>query len=117
MTRAEIELIQQALGLRQPFIVESGAAALIPRGYFGHDLPDVSDGGKYVRLEIARPHAHTVQTLRNVAARFGVEIVGFSDLSAADVGRECGFCLSRARAAKMREYSEPVTTTLPGRCR
>ena len=120
MARAEIELIQRAFGLRQPFIAESGAAAFIPRGYFGHDLPDASDDGKYVRVELARPHTHTVQTLRDVAARVGVEIIGFSEMSAEDVARECGLPLSRARAAKMREYSEPVrlsTATVDGRRR
>src|SRR5919197_4268057 len=58
MTRAEIELIQRALRLRQPFIAECGGAAFIPRGDFGPDLPHASDDGKYVRVEVARPHTH-----------------------------------------------------------
>jgi mannosyl-3-phosphoglycerate phosphatase len=120
MTRAEIELIQQDLGLRHPFIAESGGAAFIPRGYFGPDLPDALDDGKYVRINVAEPYTHVVETLHDVAAGVGVEIVGFNDMSDEDVARERGLPLSRARAAKMREYSEPIrlsTSTADGRNR
>ncbi len=33
-TRAEIELIQQELGINHPFVSENGAAVFLPRGYF-----------------------------------------------------------------------------------
>jgi mannosyl-3-phosphoglycerate phosphatase family protein len=113
MTRAEIELIQRDLGLRHPFIAENGAAAFIPRGYFGPDLPDISDRGNYVRVEFAASHARAVRTIRDVAAHVGVGITGFSDMSTEDVARECGLPLSRARAAKLREYSEPIRLSTP----
>jgi mannosyl-3-phosphoglycerate phosphatase len=113
MTRAEIERLQRDLGLRQPFVAESGAAAFIPRGYFGPDLPDASDGGNYVRVEFAKPYTHAVQTLRDVAAQLGIGIIGFSDMCAEDIARECGLPLPRARAAKLREYSEPFRVTAP----
>jgi mannosyl-3-phosphoglycerate phosphatase len=108
MPRAEIELLQRDLQLRQPFIAEGGAAAFIPRGYFGYELPDACDDGKYVRVEFARPYTHSIEVLRDTANRLGIDIIGLSDMSAEDVARECGLPICRARAAKMREYSEPI---------
>jgi predicted mannosyl-3-phosphoglycerate phosphatase (HAD superfamily) len=108
MPRAEIELLQRGLELRQPFITEGGAAAFIPRGYFGYELPDACDDGKYVRVEFARPYAHSIEVLRDTANRLGIDIIGLSDMSTEDVARECGLPICRARAAKMREYSEPI---------
>ena len=33
-TRAQVERTQQELGIKHPFVVENGSAALIPAGYF-----------------------------------------------------------------------------------
>lgn len=34
MTRAELEVYQQKLGIKEPLICETGAAILIPDGYY-----------------------------------------------------------------------------------
>src|SRR5262249_9530847 len=39
MTRAELEMVQQTIALREPFICESGAALLVPHGYFSFAVP------------------------------------------------------------------------------
>jgi mannosyl-3-phosphoglycerate phosphatase len=105
-TRAELELIQQELGIRQPFVVEGGAAAFIPRGYFGAAVKDAREIAGYEALEFGRPYADVVQFLRDTARRLAIEVVGFSDMSVEQVATECRLPLLRARLAKLREYVE-----------
>ena len=45
--------------------------------------------------------------MHGAAARLGIEVVGFSDMSVEDVAIECDLPLLRARLAKLREYTEP----------
>ena len=107
MTRAELEIVQQGLRIRQPFICESGAAILIPDGYFPFDvLCDCALPG-YRVISFGRPYSEVVTVLHRVAARLDTPIVGFSDQSIDQVAKECGLSLPSARLAKLREYDEP----------
>ena len=56
-TRAEIEPIREALGLEDPFVVENGGAAYIPRGAF-EEAVGVLDFFGTVRR---RPVGHTLR--------------------------------------------------------
>jgi predicted mannosyl-3-phosphoglycerate phosphatase (HAD superfamily) len=100
-TRAEIESIQQALGLHHPFVCESGGAAFVPAGYFGFDVPHARDIAGYQAVEFGRPHAEIAQALRRTATRLRVDIVAFSDMSVDEVARETGLSLLQARLAKL----------------
>lgn len=113
-TRAEIEQIQQDLGIRHPFVCESGGAAFIPAGYFRFDVPSTRDVAGYHAVEFGRPYAEVVQALHRAAARQRVEIVGFSDMSVEEVARECDLPLLQARLAKLREYGERFRVVDPG---
>jgi mannosyl-3-phosphoglycerate phosphatase len=107
MTRAELDMIQQQLGIRQPFICESGAAIHVPDAYFPFDIP----GGRRLpggtALEFGRPYSEVAGILRRCAARLDIPILGFQDQSVEQVAGECGLSLSSARLAKLREYEEP----------
>jgi mannosyl-3-phosphoglycerate phosphatase family protein len=106
-TRAEVEAIQQELGITHPFICENGAAVFIPNGYFGFDIPHARDIAGYKAVEFGRPYTEVVRRLHHAAGRLGVEIVGFGDMSVEDVAVDCGLPLLQARLAKLREYTEP----------
>jgi mannosyl-3-phosphoglycerate phosphatase len=106
-TRAELEHIQQELGIRDPFICESGAAAFIPRGCFGGDVPGARQIAGYNAVEFGRTYSEVVAILHRTARHLRVAIQGFSDMSVEDVARECQVTLLRARLAKLREYDEP----------
>jgi mannosyl-3-phosphoglycerate phosphatase len=108
-TRAELELLQQELGLRQPFLAESGSAAFIPSGYFGYRPPDASERSGYEVLEFGPPYAEVIGILRATAAKLGVAIRGFSEMPLDAVAEACGVPLLRARLATLREYVEPFT--------
>ena len=107
MTRAQLETVQQALGIAQPFMCESGAAVVIPSDYFPLDVPFDRELIGYRVVEFGRPHDEVVALLRRISARVGVPIRTFSDLSVEQVANECGLSLAQARLAKLREYDEP----------
>src|SRR4030095_2797442 len=105
-TRAEIESIQQALGIHHPFVCESGGAAFVPAGYFGFDVAHAREIAGYQALEFGPPHAEIAQALRRTAARLRVDILAFSDMSVDEVARETNLSLLQARLAKLPEYGE-----------
>jgi mannosyl-3-phosphoglycerate phosphatase len=113
MTRAELEMIQQELGIRQPFICESGAAILIPDGYFPFDISCDRRLPGYHVIDFGRPYAEVVGVLHRTAERLDVGVVGFSDQSVEQVARGFGLSLSHARLAKLREYDEPFQLVDP----
>lgn len=115
MTRAELEIVQQDLRIRQPFICESGAAILIPHDYFPFEVPCDRRLAGYDVVTFGRPYADVVGVLHRVAARLNTPIIGFSDQSVEQVARECGVSLSWARLAKLREYDEPFRLVDPTR--
>jgi mannosyl-3-phosphoglycerate phosphatase len=106
-TRAELEHIQQELGIRDPFICENGAAAFIPPDCFGGDVPGARPIAGYNAVEFGRAYSDVVAILHRTARTLRVGIQGFSDMSVEDVARECQVTLLRARLAKLREYDEP----------
>lgn len=106
-TRAELERLQEELGIAHPFVCESGAAVFVPRGYFGFDVPHARRVAGYEVVELGKAYDDVVSTLHRVADRAGLNVVGFNDMSVADVARECDLPLLQARLAKLREYNEP----------
>lgn len=106
-TRAELELMQQELGINQPFICENGAAVFVPRGYFGFSVAQAPEVAGYEVVEFGKPYAEVVTALHRAADRLGMEVVGFNDMSVEDVAIDCELPLLQARLAKLREYNEP----------
>ena len=114
-TRAELEFIQQMLGVWDPFIAENGGAAFIPDGYFDVDIPSARDFPGYSAVEFGRPYADVVDELHRIADRLAIPIVGFNDMSIEEVAREYGLSLLQARLAKLREYEECFRVVDPSR--
>jgi mannosyl-3-phosphoglycerate phosphatase len=113
-TRAEVEWIQQELGIRHPFVCESGGAAFIPAGYFEFAVPGARDLAGYQAVEFGRPYAEVARTLHRTAERLRIEIVGFGDMSVEEVARDCRLPLLQARLSKLREYGERFRVLEPG---
>lgn len=106
-TRAELEHFQQELGIaHQPLISENGAAAFVPAGYFGFDVPSGRAVAGYQAVEFGRAYPSVVEALNRTASRAGIEIRGFCDMSVEEVARDGGLTLLQARLAKFREYEE-----------
>jgi mannosyl-3-phosphoglycerate phosphatase len=113
MTRAQLELAQQELGICEPFICESGAAILIPDRYFPFDVLRDRDLPGYHVIEFGRPYPEIVARLHRTAERLNTPVVGFSDETVDQVAQERGLSLSHARLAKLREYDEPFRLLRP----
>ncbi len=108
-TRAEQEVIRQALGVTDPFIVENGSAVIVP--------PDtVKIEGGYEELDgtkflILGKHITELRaTLKQVISVTGIAYQSFYDLSDEQVVQITGLDLDSAQRAKAREFSETVVT-------
>ncbi len=112
-TRAELERLREALGVSDPFICENGGAIYSPVGAFPFSPPGAVRRGAYDVIELGRPHRQVLQLLLSTAAKVGVDITTFSDMSVQRVASECRLSLADARLAKLREYDEPFRLVDP----
>jgi len=110
-TRAEVERLQAAMDIRDPFICENGAAVFFPEGYRRFSIPHAVLQGRYCVLSRGVPYT---EIRRFVAeARACYDILGFGDLSPREIARLTGLPLAEARLAKAREFSEPLIIENP----
>jgi mannosyl-3-phosphoglycerate phosphatase len=98
-TRAEVEAIRERLNNRDPFIVENGAAAYVPPGYFPFEAGTIRWGVVY---------SEVVEAVQRAAAATGCPVRGFHQMSATEVAERCGLGREEAERARQREYDEPL---------
>ena len=91
-TRAEVAALRQRMGNTDPFIVENGAAVVIP------GEPDIILGST---------GAQAREALRDAAAASGVTVRGFGEMDVAEVCQRTGLEESVAELATQREFGEP----------
>ncbi len=97
-TRPEMEALKQQLDNTAPFIVENGAAAIIPSGNLGEEPEEIL---------FAAPRDVILEQLHWLRSK-GYEFRGFNDMSAADVADVTGLTIQAATAAKQRIGTEPL---------
>ncbi len=97
-TRAEMEVLREALGIEQPFIVENGGAAYIPEGYFEH--------GRDV-IEWGVPYSDLVSRLHEVRKETTTRFKGYADVGVEEIVRLTGLGRAEAERSKKREFDEP----------
>jgi mannosyl-3-phosphoglycerate phosphatase len=106
-TRAEIEEVQRAVGIHEPFIVENGGAICIPQNYFAFEIPGVHQRDSYWVYDFGTAYAELTAKLQRIARKASVPVLGFHNMTIEQVAAECGLTLAQAHRAKMREYDEP----------
>jgi mannosyl-3-phosphoglycerate phosphatase len=104
-TRPEIERLQAAMGIREPFIVENGAAVFFPDGYRNWSIDDGIREPPYTVIRLGASYAEIRRWI--LSLRPGFNIRGFGDLSAEAIGRFSGLLPTQAGLAKQREFTEP----------
>jgi mannosyl-3-phosphoglycerate phosphatase len=116
-TFAEVEWYRDRLRNTHPFIVESGGAIYIPKGYFpfSFDYDDVVRS--YLALRLGGTYQEMVLALEEVAARTGVALRGFSDMSAEEIADISSLTLDQAERAKQRDHDEPFLILDPAKAR
>ena len=98
-TASEIRKVRQELGNTAPFIVENGAAVVIPGNTFGNSVEEVVNFGAS-RSEVLS----VLASQRQAGARFR----GFEDMSARELSDLTGLDESSAARAKDRLGTEPL---------
>ncbi len=104
-TRREVERLQTALGIRDPFIVENGAAIFFPERYCGFRVIGGLHLPPYTVVRLGFSYPEVRRFADRVKDRFNLR--GFGDLSAEEVARLSGLSIDAAVLAKDREFTEP----------
>jgi len=110
-TRAEVERLQAAMDIRDPFICENGAAVFFPEGYRRFSIPHAVRQDRYRVLSRGVPYAELRRFVAEAGTRCGV--LGFGDLSPQEIAGLTDLPLAEARLAKAREFSEPLIIENP----
>jgi mannosyl-3-phosphoglycerate phosphatase len=97
-TRAEMEPLAAAIGVRGPLVVENGGAIVDP-------------GGAVLVLGTTRDRL--LEELPAVAREAGVRVRSFAEMSVAEVAALTGLPEEEAALAKRREYDEPFLVEEP----
>jgi len=106
-TRAEMEVLREELGNRHPFITENGGGIFLPRNYFSQDIPGKERVGRYACLALAKPYEEIVGELEEISRQAGAEVIGFHQMTPAQVAARTGLKVRQAELAKRREFDEP----------
>jgi len=107
-TRAELRALRRELGGPHVAIVEDGAGILVPSG-IAPALRLAAAGrvrdGRLIRL--APPYATIRRVFAALRRATGGAVVGFGDMTVADVAAATGLSPGAARRARRREFDEP----------
>lgn len=120
-TRAEVEHLRDTLGLSDPYVVENGAAIVMP------GFPKYSDSSHESKhesnhesnheltqetevdvIELSLPRSHWLDLIASLKPEFGDHFQTFADAGDAGVMAMTGLDLAAAHRANRRDYSEPV---------
>lgn len=104
-TKAEVEYLQEKVGISEPFIVENGAALFIPEGYQGFDLSSLSHYDDKRVMVFGESYTKVLAFYRAHKEAFGM--VGFSDMSDEQVTQLTGLNQRDVILAKQRDFTEP----------
>lgn len=105
-TKTEVELLQKKVGIKEPFIVENGAALFIPKNYQGFDFSFLKEFGEYFIFQLGVPYSKVVTFYNENKEEFGM--LGFSDMSIEDVVTHTGLSYESAKISKERGFTEPI---------
>lgn len=107
-TRAEVERLRQHLDNADPFIVENGAAVMIPVGYFAQQPADTEVRGSYWVHELSAPREVWQAQLQTLRSDYAGQFETFADMGPSGIAQATGLALADAELANCREYSEPL---------
>lgn len=107
-TFAELTELRQQMGLKEPFIVENGAAIYIPQLYFKTRPSDTIFKNGYWVKEFSKPRQYWLSALENLKESFAGEFTHFSNMSDQEIIAATGLSSKQATLAATREYGEPI---------
>ncbi|WP_148863965.1 HAD-IIB family hydrolase [Marinobacter fonticola] len=105
-TRVEVEHLQEKLGIRQPFIVENGAAVWFPPDTTLPLPPDARAQDGYFCKSLSVPRVEILEHLYALRQRYRFR--GLSEMGLAELVERTGLERRQAQLASQREFSEPL---------
>ncbi|MFC3121797.1 HAD-IIB family hydrolase [Agaribacter flavus] len=107
-TKAEVIELNERIGLAGAFIIENGAAIIIPKDF----LPEKPRGAQWASgfwvVSFAPRRSHWTGLLSKLAADFNGEFEAFSDMDIERICEVTGLSKEDASLASQRQYGEPV---------
>ncbi|MDO6737875.1 mannosyl-3-phosphoglycerate phosphatase [Wenyingzhuangia sp. 2_MG-2023] len=104
-TKIEVELLQKQVGIKEPFIVENGAALFIPKNYQGLDFSFLDEIEDYWVFQLGISYKLVVDFYNTYKDEFGM--FGFSEMTVEDAAEHTGLPLKDAKRSKERGFTEP----------
>jgi D-glycerate 3-kinase len=108
-TQAEVELLRDSLHNGHPFIVENGAAVLIPKGYFAEQPADTVEKNGYWVHEFVAPRSHWQSLIESLRPEFRDQFKTFADAGIDGIIAMTGLNVHAAARAARRQFGEPVS--------
>jgi len=106
-TAAEIIPLQRKLGLKDPFICESGGAIYLPQKYFPFAIAALKPRKFLDVIEFGKKIFYLRQVLQETAQACGATIQSFGTMTFQAIMFRTGLTLDQAIQARQREYDEP----------
>lgn len=104
-TKDEVEILQNKIGIKEPFIVENGAALFIPKNYQGLDFSFLNQREEYFIFRLGVSYIEVVEFYNSFKEEFGM--FGFSDMTIAEVVKYTGLLEDEAKISIKRGFTEP----------
>lgn len=104
-TKKEVEILQKKVGIKEPFIIENGAALFIPNRYQNFNLDFLKDFEDKKVLVFGKPYQEIVNFYNQYKDQFGM--FGLSDMDEKEICKLTGLSEDDAKYAKKRDFTEP----------
>lgn len=107
-TLAELLLIRPAMQNRHPFIIENGAAVIIPIDYFDAAPIGCEEQDGFWVKPFVSDRAHWQQVISKISVRYSGCFKLFSELNIKEIAVLTGLDIASAKASSERQFGEPV---------
>jgi mannosyl-3-phosphoglycerate phosphatase len=104
-TRSEIEKLQAAMQIRDPFIAENGGAIFFPDDDRSLKIDAGFRSPPYTVIQLGVTYSEIRRFVYSVKERF--KLKGFGDLSVGEIEHLTGLSTEQSLLAKQREFTEP----------
>jgi mannosyl-3-phosphoglycerate phosphatase len=106
-TFAEMKYWGATLKVNHPFVAENGGALFIPKNYFAQSFEAAGERDGYSLILTGVSYSTLRTALIEIAMRTYLPLIGFGDLTVAQIAARTGLSLEHAELAKMRDADEP----------
>lgn len=104
-TKIEVENLQKKVGIKEPFIVENGAAIFFPKDYRNFDFSFLDSFEEYHILQLGLTYKQILNFYNKYKEEFGMK--GFSDMSDEELSSLTNLELKKIKYSKQRGFTEP----------